>query len=36
MFISLQALMEFIPQFYMKQEASLQLLSKNIWNLTTT
>ena len=28
MFISLQALMGFIPEFYMKQETSLQLLSK--------
>jgi len=28
MFISLQPLMGFIPEFYMKQEASLQLLSK--------
>jgi len=36
MFISLQALMGFIPEFYMKREASLQLLSKNILNLTTT
>jgi len=36
MFISLQALIGFIPEFYMKREASLQLLSENIWNLTTT
>jgi len=28
MFVSLQALMVFIPEFYMKREASLQLLSK--------
>jgi len=36
MFVSLQDLMGFIPEFYMKREASLQLLSNNIWNLTTT
>jgi len=36
MFISLQALIGFILEFYMKREASLQLVSENIWNLTTT
>ena len=31
MFVRLQALLGFIPEFYMKREASLQLHSKNIF-----